>query len=166
MLDYEFLSERFAYCPLTGLLTRAVATQNNPAGSVIGKIQSRGYVRVGVYLGKGKAVSTWAHRIAWVLYTKAAIPKGMVIDHINGIRSDNRIANLRLVTSLQNNWNRRITNPLGEGITDMAGSYRSKPFRAMLSRKTIGYFSTLEEAQNARAEAIRKARGEQFLRTA
>jgi len=45
------------------------------------------------------------HRIVWKLHF-GEIPEGLVIDHINNNRSDNRIENLRLVTPLQNSWNR------------------------------------------------------------
>jgi hypothetical protein len=52
---------------------------------------------------KGKAYL--AHRLAWFLYY-GKWPKNQ-IDHINGIRNDNRINNLRDVTSRQNNLNRK-----------------------------------------------------------
>ena len=41
------------------------------------------------------------HRIVWIIHN-GAIPKGLDIDHINRVRDDNRIENIRLVTRSQN----------------------------------------------------------------
>lgn len=45
-----------------------------------------------------------AHRVVWEAFN-GEIPEGMEIDHINTIRSDNRLENLRLVTSKENKNN-------------------------------------------------------------
>lgn len=60
-----------------------------------------GYYAVN-YMGKRMKV----HRIAWCLYHKKDIPDGMHIDHINGIRNDNTINNLRLASIHDNQQNR------------------------------------------------------------
>lgn len=45
-----------------------------------------------------------AHRVLWEVFN-GEIPAGMEIDHINTIKTDNRIENLRLVTSSENKRN-------------------------------------------------------------
>lgn len=45
------------------------------------------------------------HRVIWFLHN-GKIPEGLHIDHINGVRSDNRISNLRTVIPSINNRNR------------------------------------------------------------
>jgi hypothetical protein len=45
------------------------------------------------------------HIIIWILSTGKDIPTGLEIDHINGNRIDNRMTNLRLVTSRGNSQN-------------------------------------------------------------
>jgi hypothetical protein len=50
-----------------------------------------------------------AHRIVFEAFN-GAIPAGMDIDHINGIREDNRLENLRLATRRQNALNRQKAN--------------------------------------------------------
>ena len=66
----------------------------------IGTPGYKGYVQVEID-GKKDRV----HRVIWS-HVNGSIPKGMVIDHINGNKADNRIANLRLVTCSQNSQNR------------------------------------------------------------
>ena len=67
---------------------------------VTGSVSKAGYLRIR-YRGKVEYV----HRIMWEAFN-GPIPKGMHIDHINGIKSDNRLVNLRLVTPLENIQNR------------------------------------------------------------
>ena len=68
-----------------------------------------GYYRVS--FGSGK-YSMYVHIILWMLYTGKNIPNGMQVDHKNGIRTDNRFENLRLVTCRQNSM---ILKFIGKG---------------------------------------------------
>lgn len=56
--------------------------------------------------GMIKRKSYREHRLIWIWHN-GDIPKNLLIDHINGIRGDNRIENLRLVTVSQNQNNRK-----------------------------------------------------------
>lgn len=59
------------------------------------------------------------HRIVYELFF-GAIPHGMLIDHADGNPSNNSIENLRLATSQQNSFNRKVQNknqPLPKGIS-------------------------------------------------
>lgn len=49
----------------------------------------------------GGTFSTGAHRAVWTFFN-GHIPDGLEINHINGIKDDNRIENLELVTSSGN----------------------------------------------------------------
>jgi hypothetical protein len=63
-------------------------------------MKSNGYV---MHMVDGEL--KYEHRIVWENHN-GPIPEGMQIDHINRIRDDNRIENLRLVTPQQNHFNR------------------------------------------------------------
>lgn len=61
---------------------------------------SVGYLRVRV-CWDGNRFGALAHRVVWVYYN-GAIPDGFQINHMNGIKADNRLVNLELVTQSQN----------------------------------------------------------------
>ena len=68
------------------------------------KVDSRGYLQIDLYhLGKG--VHYKVHRLI-VNNLVSEIPKGKCVDHLNNIRTDNRIENLRVVSYNENNVNK------------------------------------------------------------
>ena len=66
-------------------------------------VDSCGYLQIGLY-HLDKRVYYRIHRLI-VNNLMGGIPKGMCIDHINNIRTDNRIENLRIVSCYENNVN-------------------------------------------------------------
>lgn len=89
-LDEE-VKRRFSYDPVTGALTRKGAAGKGKAGY----FRMDGYIDIDIKVD-GVNHRTKAHRVAWFLAT-GSWPTG-VIDHINGNRSDNSLANLRDVS--------------------------------------------------------------------
>ena len=79
------------------------------AGKTIGVIDPKGYRSVFI-MGKQYRL----HRLAW-LYCYGNLPK--IVDHINGIKTDNRIENLREVTQQQNLMNAARSNKNTSGVT-------------------------------------------------
>lgn len=78
---------------------RGVAIRCNRDGLPVGNLDASGYVSISL-LG---AVYR-AHRLAMILMDRYI--DGLQVDHINGVRNDNRASNLRMVTPAQNSCNR------------------------------------------------------------
>lgn len=124
--SYELLVQRFEYSHESGLFKVKEVPPNSfnkKVGDIAGHVSDQGYVKI-VICGKCYA----AHRLAW-LYVNKKWPDGD-IDHINGVRSDNRIGNLRDVTRTINVQNRRDTRPKTKtsrlGVTEVRGKYQAR----------------------------------------
>lgn len=108
MITQERLKHLVRYNPETGVFTALKSRGVNvKCGDVLGTL-NKGYLRFAI---DGKNYP--AHRLAF-LYVYGVSPKE--IDHINGIKNDNRIINLRKCTRSQNTGNTglRSTNTSGE----------------------------------------------------
>ena len=66
----------------------------------LGTKHPSGYIHIHLSAG-GQKRQVRAHRIVWMA-ANGAIPDGMVIDHINNVKSDNRLSNLQLMTPEDN----------------------------------------------------------------
>lgn len=85
---------------------------NTENGTVFSKISNRfigtkmkkGYIRVTLHDDDGKIYHFQLHRLIW-MEANGQIPSGYEIDHINTVRDDNRISNLRIMTHQENSNN-------------------------------------------------------------
>lgn len=91
-------------------------------------------------------------------------PNEMFVDHINHNPYDNRKDNLRIVTSTQNSYNRRIQSNNTSGVTGVYYANDRNKWRAYIKsdKKQIylGQFDNKEDAIKARKEAEEKYFGE------
>ena len=96
-----------------------------------------------------------AHRVIWAL-VHGEWPASE-IDHINGDRADNRLANLRAVTPAENRKNQTRSRKNTSGVIGVhwCNTWNRWIAKVMVGRKskTIGNYATIEEAIAARAEA-------------
>lgn len=108
-----------------------------------------------------------AHRIAWLLMTGEFPPKGKEIDHITGVRDDNRWCNLRLADRCQNNMNMGLSKANKSGVRGVSWCSEKNKWdvRIRANKKLIllGRFAVFEDAVKARQEAERQHHGE-FVR--
>lgn len=100
-LSYDRLRELLHYDPETGqFVWRVSPSAKVAAGALAGGPNKAGYITIGIGGRRYKA-----HRLAW-LYMTGEWPAEQ-IDHVNTVRDDNRWANLREATHIQNQRNRR-----------------------------------------------------------
>lgn len=112
ILTADRVRELLSYDAETGILTRKVRTSHRiNLGDVAGTVRPDGYLKVSL-----DNKSYLAHRVAWVI--EYGVWPDFEIDHINGIRSDNRICNLRDVTPSTNQENQRVAykNSAGKAL--------------------------------------------------
>lgn len=124
-------------------------------GSIAGTRCQQGYVRVRLF---GK--SYLAHRVVWELIS-GLIPSGMQVDHINHIRDDNRIENLRVVTNAENGRNRSIHPRNKSGCVGVRFNSKDEKWVARIrfdgNDVHLGNFDKKDDAILARKKAERQA---------
>lgn len=149
----ELTAERLRYLldydPGTGMFTRRVAQCNKvKVGQVFGGSPNNyGYLRITV-----DSVAYLAHRLAWLHVHGAWPPKQM--DHVNGVRHDNRVANLRAATNSQNRQNLSVhSTQARSGLLGAHWSEAEQRWRSSIQvdgeRLVLGFFDTAEEAHQA-----------------
>ncbi len=145
------LRQFMAYDPLTGLLTWRVKRPRATAaaGDQIGCINSWGYLRFAI-----QRREFMVHRVCWFLHY-GEWPTQQ-IDHINGIKTDNRIANLRDVpqnVNMQNLLPKRSKTTSGLLGAHVSGSTAKKPWSSSIKvdgrSYYLGDFDTPLEAHQA-----------------
>ena len=158
MPTQERLRHLLDYDPETGVFTWLVRRGRAAAGSVAGCVHSEGYVRV-----KVDGATHVAHRLAW-LFVYGEWPK-QEIDHINRVKTDNRIANLRDVSRRENALNVGVFSNSTSGVT---GVYWCKREGKWLTQITVfgrdqhlGYFADFNDAVAARHAAEMEVHGSQ-----
>ena len=144
MITQEELKHVIHYNQDSGIFSWILANTNRiKASDIAGSFdKENGYTRITI---DGKRYA--AHRLAW-FYVYGEWPE--VIDHINGIGTDNRIVNLRNCNLQQNalNHKKKINKSgLPCGVRALNSKYQA---RVMFSNKTyyLGVYDTPEEAEN------------------
>lgn len=99
-LTLNRLHQALSYDLITGIFIRLERAGPQKPGDEAGGASSKGYHRICVY---GKRYRT--NRLAW-FYVYGVWPKDQ-IDHVDGHRSNNAIANLRPATNTLNSENER-----------------------------------------------------------
>jgi hypothetical protein len=102
------------------------------------------------------------HTLVWIMF-HGSKPVGL-IDHINGIPSDNRIENLRIATNAQNLSNRGPTKSNTSGFKGVYLHNQTGRWVASIkhlgTKYSLGCYATPEEAHEAYKHATLRLNGE------
>lgn len=174
----QYLREALRYDPETGKLTWLARPRSHfetenayltwitkHAGDEAGTVNSHGYTCL--KLGNKRYA---AHRIAFALYHSIElVDLPAELDHVNCLRTDNRIVNIRPATHAENGRNRTMRSDNTTGYKGVSWNKRDQRFQARIcvdqKLKHLGYFDTVEEAGAAYARAAKEHFGE-FARIA
>lgn len=156
----EYLHKRLRYEPETGKLfwRDCEDMPNNWRSRLAGREAFTATNSHGYRCGAIDDRLTKAHRVVWAIYY-GEWPTNH-IDHINGVRSDNRIFNLRDVTSKQNNMNAAMRINNTSGVTGVCWNKQREKWQAEIKvdgkKKHLGLFDSIDAASSARLKASRE----------
>ena len=163
-LTQEILKELIHYDPETGVFTWKFRElkwftsnwnyniwNNKYPNSICGITpMSDGYLRVSI-LGK-----SYKQHVLAFLYMTGNFPNNMV-DHEDGVKSNNKWSNLREATNSTNQKNAKISGRNKTGCVGVSFCKSSNKYKTFVmnnnSKLHLGYFDTLEEAVLVRKEA-------------
>lgn len=152
-MNIDALKSLLRYDPDTGLIYWIAKGKGMIKKKAAGTLLHSGYL--GICIGPKR----WqAHRIAWALH-HGDWPKDQ-IDHINGIKTDNRACNLREATNSQNGKNLGLSKANLSGIKGVSFETYTGRWKATIrvdgKSISIGRFESIEKASLARKIAEQK----------
>jgi hypothetical protein len=151
-INLDGIKDFLSYDQSSGVFTWIKSLSNRKkAKSIAGSLTQSGYYEI--CYNNQRVLS---HRLAW-FFVYGEMPDG-VIDHINGLRTDNRIENLRCVSQMENTQNTLTASKSSKsGVLGVHFSTRINRWVAQITvnRKCnhLGSFKTLEEAKEAYMKA-------------
>jgi hypothetical protein len=163
-LTAEFVRSILDYDPNTGVFRwrvradRAKNWNTRNAGKVAGTTHPDGYILIQIE----KGAHYGAHVLAWLYMMGEWRPGG--VDHLHGLRGDNRFSELRAATSVDNGCNKTMQKNNRTGIIGVWFNMQRGKWEASISRDGRRvwrkFFPTLEDAASARHSALAEIHGE------
>lgn len=143
-------SDIFYYCD--GVIYWKIRTSNRvKIGGEVKTVGNHGYNIVRIY-----GIRHLVHRIIWEMHN-GPIHEGMQIDHIDHNKTNNKIDNLRLVTSKENNYNMKFRATNKSGVTGVSWDKQHKKWASNIKvdgvKIHLGLFSDLNVAAKVRRKA-------------
>ncbi len=151
ILTQERLKQCLHYDPCTGAFTWIIKKRGTRGiFSHAGRLRNDGYIGICI-----DYKSYMAHRLAW-LYVYGKFPVEQ-IDHANGVRTDNRLENLRCATNAENQRNRCLQKNNTSGVNGITWYKPTNRWCAKIQIDCVtinlGYFKNKSDAVQARMSA-------------
>jgi hypothetical protein len=157
MLTRRRLKQLINYSPTTGVFTHVQSHDGVYAGQVAGCIGGNGYRVISIDDRRYQA-----SHLAW-LYVHGRLPKKLM-DHINLVRADDRIVNLRESTVSGNGANKRKYASNTSGYKGVVHIKKTGRWRAQIGKAgksfPLGYYVTKQAAHAAYMLAAERMHGE------
>lgn len=152
IITLDKICQLLEYDPATGIFLWKLPMGNTSSGKQAGTLKPDGYIRIQI---EGRLY--YAHRLAW-LVSYGEWPPSMV-DHIDGDRKNNSLANLRSATLTENNRNRkRVSTKHKKGVKKNGNRWQGR-IRAGKKQIHLGTFKTEDEAHAAYCKAAKELHG-------
>lgn len=155
-LHQEYIKSIVSYDAENGVMTWVNTPRTDLIGKAVGGVMGDGYLSAKI---KGK--SYLVHRLIW-LYVYGYFPKS--IDHKNGVRTDNRLSNLRLADNDENVMNQPLKSNNTSGFKGVSWHKIMGKWLAYITHKGVrmrlGYYHDINEAARVVAEARDRLHGE------
>lgn len=149
MLTKQEANKLLSYDIETGIFTWNISKGCCKKGNAAGRKHHTGYICITV-----NKIEYLAHRLVF-LYLYGKVPE--YVDHINRIRTDNRLSNLRPSTPLLNALNRGLQQSNKSGFAGIDWYKAYKKWRASITIHgnyiSLGYFTDKADAIRARKAA-------------
>jgi hypothetical protein len=155
-INPEMIRRILNYDPKTGIVTWKTPGPARRLGVPLGTKTSKGYLRISI---QKKALLL--HRAIWVIMTGNQPTN--YIDHINGIKTDNRWLNLREASHAENGWNAKLSSRNNTGIKGLCFNKSNGLWRCQIG-KTNKHFKDRKLAEDFIREQ-RAIQHHQFSRT-
>lgn len=139
----DYIKEQLRYDADTGLFWWNYAKVHRNLDKPVGSNHNQGYKLVCIRFN-GKKNYYLLHRLAWFMFY-GVWPEDQ-IDHTNGIRSDNRIVNLREVSNGQNQQNSISKKGSSSQYKGICWYKPYEKWMVRLPNKFLGYFNCEIEA--------------------
>ena len=144
-ITQELLKELFDYDNGNLIWKKKTLPKSNvKIGSISGTMGTHGYIQTGLF---GKLYLN--HRLVWI-YHYGYWPTDQ-LDHINRIRTDNRIENLRECSNSENNQNKSMRSDNKSGVSGVSWYKKGNKWQSQLKINGklihLGYFDTIDNAK-------------------
>lgn len=148
-VNQKKMHELFNYNPETGIIKWKKSRGGKLAGSLAGSVGDTGYLNIMI-----NGTTYKAHRLIW-LYSYGYLPEHQ-IDHINRVRDDNKLSNLRAISPQCNTRNCKLYNNNTSGIKGVSVTKNGR-WKARIvvdyKSKHLGIYKSIENAACARLAA-------------
>lgn len=172
-VDPEVLRELLDYDPSTGVLRwrerdrkwfKSDRSWKSWNGKHAGKEAFTALAGAGYRHGSILGTLYRAHQIVWAMVFDEWVPEGFTIDHINRVKTDNRLNNLRLATMSENCANRIHVDRSASGYRGVSYHKASGRWQAYVKHEGhqhyVGLFDNPEDAAKAYDQLAATLHGE------